>query len=70
MPIIVVHQAKKYSQGLHHNISLDWKVHHTDRDMCLKAMTQFSNRCGASYVNNQIIFFGGHDSHFYDHVLT
>ena len=28
MPPIVVHQSKEYSQDLHHNISLDWKVHH------------------------------------------
>ena len=27
-------------------------------------MTQFSNICGASPVNNQILFFDGHDSHF------
>ena len=27
-------------------------------------MTQFSNVCGASPVNNKILFFGGHDSHF------
>ena len=27
-------------------------------------MTQFSNICGASPVNNQILFFGRHNSHF------
>ena len=27
-------------------------------------MTQLSNVCGASPVNNQILFFDGHDSHF------
>ena len=41
-----------------------------DRDGWLKATTQFSNRCGASPVNNQIIFFNGHDSHFGDRTLT
>ena len=75
MPPIVVHQAKEYSQDIHHSIPLDWTVHHTpsgymDIDGWLKAMTQFSNICGASPVNNQIIFFDGHDSHFYDLALT
>ena len=32
-------------------------------------MTQFSSICGASPVNNQIIFFYGHDSHFGDRAL-
>ena len=75
MPPIAVRQAKEHSQDLHHNIPLDWTVHHTsssymDRDGWLKAMTQFSNICGASPVNNQIIFFDGHDSHFDDRALT
>ena len=75
MPPIIVRQSKKYSQDIHHNIPLDWAVHHTpylymDRDRWLKAMTQFSNRCGASPVNNQIIFFGGHYSHFNDCALA
>ena len=33
-------------------------------------MTQFSNICGASPVKNQILFFGGHDSHFGNRALT
>ena len=41
-----------------------------DRDGWLKAMVKFSNICGASPVNNQIIFFDGHDSHFGDRDLT
>ena len=46
-----------------------WTVKQTvsgylDRDRWLKSMTQFSNVCGASPVNNQILFFDGHDSHF------
>ena len=32
-------------------------------------MTQFSNVCGASPVNNQILFFDGHDNHFGDGAL-
>ena len=32
-------------------------------------MNQFSNICGASPVKNQILFFGGHDSHFGYHTL-
>ena len=40
------------------------------RDGWLKAMTQFSNICSASPVNNQILFFNGHDSHFDGRVLT
>ena len=27
-------------------------------------MTQLSNICGTPPVNNRILFFGGHDSHF------
>ena len=41
-----------------------------DRDGWLKSMTQFSNICGASPVNNQILLFDGHDSHFDDRALT
>ena len=41
-----------------------------DRDGWLKSMTQFSNICGASPVNNQILFFDGHDINFGDHSLT
>ena len=41
-----------------------------DRDGWLKAMTQLSNICGASPVNNQILFFDGHDIHFDDRALT
>ena len=33
-------------------------------------MAQLSNIYGASPVNNQILFFGGHDSHFDDRDLT
>ena len=74
MPPIVVLQAKEYSQDLHHNIPLDWTVHHTPcgymyRYGWLKAMTQLSSICGASPVNNHILFFYGHDSHFEDHSL-
>ena len=62
-------------QDLHHNIPLEWTVHHTssgymDIDGWLKAMTQFSNICGASPVNNQILFFDGNDSHFENRALT
>ena len=69
MPPIIVHQAKEYSQYIHYNIPLDWKFHHIsygymDIDGWLKAMTQFSNVCGASPVNNHILFFDVHDSHF------
>ena len=35
-----------------------------DRYGWLKAMNQFSNVCGDSPVNNQILFYDGHDSHF------
>ena len=37
-----------------------------DRYGLLKYMTQLSNVCGAYSINNQILFFGGHDSHFDD----
>ena len=47
IPPIIFHQAKDYSQDIHHNIPLNWTVHHTysgymDRDRWLKAMTQLS----------------------------
>ena len=71
MSPIIVHQYKEYSEDLHFNIPLDWTAHHKppgymDRDGWLKSMTQFSNVCGASPVNNRILFFDGHDSHFDD----
>ena len=75
MPPVIIHQAKEYYEDLHHNIPLDWTVNHTssgymDRDRWLNAMTQISNICGASPVNNQIIFFDRHDSNFDNHALT
>ena len=75
MPTVILHQAKEYSQDLHHNVPLDWKFHHTpsgymDRYGWLKFMTQFSNICGDSPVNNQILFFDGNDRHFDNHALT
>ena len=33
-------------------------------------MNQFSNICGASPVNNQILFLYGHNSHFNNRALT
>ena len=74
MSSIIVHQFKEYSQDIHFNIPLDWTVHHTssrymDRYRWPKSMTQFYNICVTSPVNNQIIFFGGHDSHFDDHAI-
>ena len=64
-----MHQAKDYSQDIHNNIPLEWIVHYTpsvymDRDGWLKSMTQFSNACGASLFNNQILLFDGHNSFF------
>ena len=35
----------------------------------IKSMTQFSNVCGASPVNNRILLFYGHGSHFNDGTL-
>ena len=40
-----------------------------DRYRWLKDMTQFSNILGASPVNNQILFFDGHNIHFDDRAL-
>ena len=66
---MILNQSKNYYQDLHLNIPLDWKVHHTpygymDRDGWIQSMAKFSNICGAFPVNNQIIFFDGHESHF------
>ena len=54
---------------IHYNIQLDWIVHHTpsgymDKYIWLKAITESSNICGASLVNNQILIFDGHYIHF------
>ena len=35
-----------------------------DIDGWIKSMTQFSDVCGTSPINDQIIFFDGHDIHF------
>ena len=74
MSPIIVHQAKDYSKDLYYNVPLGWIVYHTpsgymDREKLIKSMTQLSNVCGASPVNNQILFFDGHDSHFEDGAL-
>ena len=58
-----------------HQNELECTVHHTpsgymDRYEWLKAITQFSNVCGASPVNNHILFFNVHDSHFDNRALT
>ena len=75
MPPVAVHQAKDYSQDLHHNIHLDCTVHHTpsgymDRYGWLNDTNQFFNIYDASPVNNQIIFFDEHDIHFDYRSLT
>ena len=74
MSPIIVQQAKEISQHLHYNIPLDWIVHHKssgymDIDRYLKPITQLSNVCSDSPVNNQILFFDGHESHFGDGAL-
>ena len=74
IPPIILHQTKEYFEDLHFKIPLDWTVHHTpsgymDRDGWIKSKTQFSNVCGASPINNQIIFFDGHNNHFDDSAL-
>ena len=74
MSPIIVQQAKGYSQDIHFNITMDWTVYHASygymgRYGWLKSMTQFSNICGSSPVNNQILFSDGHDSHFEEHAL-
>ena len=66
---IIVHQYKEYYQNLHYNVPLDWIFHHTTSDFMyiygwLKSMTQLSNVCGASLVNNPILFLDGHGSNF------
>ena len=71
MPPIIVHQSKEYYQYIHFNSPLDWKFQHTpsvymDRYRWLKSMTQFSNVCIASPINNQTLFLDGHDSYFDD----
>ena len=38
-------------------------------DGWLKSMNQFSNLCGSSPVNNQILFFNGKGSHFDKYAL-
>ena len=72
---VITSDKPSHTIYLHHNIPLDCTVHHTPsgymyRYGWLKAMTQFSNICSASSFNNQILFFYGHDSHFYDRSLT
>ena len=74
MPPIILHRSKEYSKDLQVKTLLEWTVYHIPsgymyRNGRLKAMTQFSNVFGASPVNNQMIFFGGHGSHFDDHSL-
>ena len=69
MTSIIVHQDKDCSEDLRFNIPLEWTVHHTPFGIMdiygwLNAMTQLSDVCGASPVNNQIIFFDRHGSHF------
>ena len=69
MPLVIIHQVTKYTQELHQNIPSDWIIHSTpsgyiDRDGWLMDMTHFSTICGATNLNNQILFFDGHDNHF------
>ena len=75
IPPVIFHQEKEYSQDIHHNIPFDWTVHHTPSGNMyiygwLKAMSQLSNICGDSPVNNKILFLDGQDSHFDDLTLT
>ena len=68
-------KKREYSQDLNLNNPLYWIVRHPpsahmDRDGWLKSMTQFTTVYGTSTINNKIIFFGGHGSHFDDHALS
>ena len=74
---MIVHQAENYTQDLHWNLPSDWLVHNTpsgymDRDGWMNTMSLFSRTFGAIKMNPQVLFFGGHDSHFDDrapHIL-
>ena len=41
-----------------------------DRDGWIKVILKLSNKCSASPVNNNILFFDGHNIHFDNHAPT
>ena len=75
MSPIIFHQVKEYSQDIHFNVPLYWMFHHTPHGYIdgygwIKSMTQFSTVCGASTINDKIIFFDGCDIHSNDCALS
>ena len=71
MSPVIVHQAENYTKDVYWNLPSDWLVHNTpsgyiDMYVWMKEMSLFSRTYGASKLNPQVLFFDGHDSHFYD----
>ena len=68
---MIFHQETNYTQDIHWNLPSDWLFHNTasvyiDRDVWMKAISLFGRTCVTSKINPQVLFFGGHDSHFDD----
>ena len=74
-PLVMVHQSTHYTKYIHYNIPSDWVVHNSlsgymDRIGWHKSMAHCPSMCFSSPFNHQMIFYDGHDSHFYDSVLN
>ena len=71
IPPVVVQHITHYTKYLHYNITSDWVVYnlppgYMDCDGCHKFMAHFSSMCWSSTLKPQVIFYDGHESHFYD----
>ena len=69
MPPIIFYQWKDSSQDIQFNTPLYYISRHKpygymDKYGWLKFMTKFATICGDFTINNQIIFFNRHDTHF------
>ena len=69
-PPFLIHQSTHYTQDIYSNIPSYWVVHNSpsgcmDYDGCLKSISHFTSMCFYSPLNNQVIFYDVHESHFY-----
>ena len=74
IPPVVVHKSNHHTKYLHHNIPIDWIVYNSpsiymDYDGCHKFTAHFASMCCSSPLNSQVLFYGGHDSHFDNRAL-
>ena len=70
IPPVLVHHISHYTQYLHYSISRYWLVRnlqsgYMDLDRWIKSMARLFSMCVSYTLNPQILFYDGHDRHFW-----